>query len=151
MIRLPTFNSATGHDLVAEFDAALDGLRDTPGLIIDLRGNGGGSTAVADPMAGRLLERPFVYGHEYYRSRLPFRGWRLWIDYRVAPRPPVYTHPVVVLIDVGNASTAENWLAAMVDSGRVRTVGRTTAGSSGNPLRWSAPASAFSGSMRRPR
>jgi carboxyl-terminal processing protease len=52
VIRIPTFSRGSGHDLVAEFDAALEALMDAPGLILDLRGNGGGSTALADGWRG---------------------------------------------------------------------------------------------------
>ncbi|QLQ08860.1 MAG: hypothetical protein HZY76_11265 [Anaerolineae bacterium] len=38
--------------MVAEFDAALAAVMDAPGIILDLRGNGGGSTAIATPSPG---------------------------------------------------------------------------------------------------
>lgn len=135
-IRIPTFERAAGRNLVAEFDAALDALLDAPALILDLRGNGGGDTRVSDAMAGRLLAQPFVYGTEVFRLRHPRLLWRRSLDYRVRPRGPVYAGPVVILIDTACMSTAENFLAALVDSGRAQTVGRRTAGSSGNPLRF---------------
>ncbi len=139
LIRIPTFSGGGGHDLVAEFDAALDTLLDAPGLILDLRGNGGGSTFISDPIAGRFLEQRFVYGREYYPARLPQRGWRPWYDYRVKPRGLTYTGPLVLLIDEGVASTGENFTVALVDSGRATTVGRRSAGSSGNPVGFHLP------------
>jgi carboxyl-terminal processing protease len=133
LIRIPTFSGGE-RDLVAEFDAALDPLMDSPGLILNLRGNGGGSTFISDRIAGRFLTRPFTYGREQFRLRLPQRGWRPHFDYRVAPRGATYTGPLVLLIDDGCYSTAENFIVALVDSGRATTVGRTTGGSSGNSL-----------------
>jgi CubicO group peptidase (beta-lactamase class C family) len=133
LIRIPTFEEGE-HDLVMEFDAALDGLLDAPALIVDLRGNSGGSTHISDPIAGRLMSRPFTYGREHYPARLPQRGWRPWIDYRVQPRGATYTGPVVLLIDEGTFSTAENFVVALVDSGRATTVGRQSGGGSGNPI-----------------
>jgi carboxyl-terminal processing protease len=134
LIRIPIFWNPAGHDLVAEFDAALDAMMDVPGLALDLRGNGGGSTMLSDAMAGRLLARPLVYGHERFRVRLPTRAWLPQYAYRITPRPPIYSGPVIALIDSGDASTAENFLVALIDSGRATTVGRPTAGSSGNPI-----------------
>ncbi|HNS02406.1 MAG TPA: S41 family peptidase [Anaerolineae bacterium] len=134
LIRIPSFAGDSGHDLVAEFDAALAAVMDAPGIILDLRGNGGGSTAIADPIAGRFLDRPFTYGHDRFRARLPQRGWRTSFDYRVTPRRPTYTGPLTLLIDEFNFSTAENFIVALVDSGRATTVGRPTAGGSGNPV-----------------
>lgn len=139
LIRIPTFSPSGGHDLVSEFDTALGALMDTPGLIIDLRGNGGGSTALAERMAGRFLREAFLYGREHYRGRLPQRGWRLHLDYRVRPRPPFYPGQLVLLADELTMSTAEQFLVALVDSGRALLVGRRTAGSSGNPVRFRLP------------
>lgn len=139
LIRIPTFSRGKGHDLVAEFDAALEELLDAPGLILDLRGNGGGSTAIAEKIAGRFLGKPFVYGREYHRGRLPQRGWRLHIDYRVTPRRPIYHGPLVMLADELTMSTAEQFVAALMDNGRALLIGRRTAGSSGNPVKFKLP------------
>lgn len=139
VIRIPTFSNRDGHDLVAEFDAALDSVFNAPGLILDLRGNGGGSTMYSDRIAGRFFDETFVYGREYFRHRLPQRLWRSQFNYTVKSRAPMYTGPVAVITDWTNASTAENFLAAMVDSGRAFIVGQTTAGSSGNPIHFQLP------------
>ncbi len=124
-----------GGDLVAAFDAALARLSDAPGLILDLRGNGGGSSGIGDAIAGRFVPNALRYGREHYRLRLPFRGWLLSHDYVVQPRGPRYTGPLVVIIDTGVASSAEQLVAALVDGAGARTVGRATAGECGNPMR----------------
>jgi carboxyl-terminal processing protease len=136
LIRIPTFEASGDHDLVAEFDAALDPLMDAPGIILDLRGNGGGSTSGANPIAGRFLDDAFTYGREHYPARLPQRGWRARFDYRVKPRAPIYSGPLVLLIDERNFSTAETFIVALVDAGRARAVGRQSGGGSGNPVRF---------------
>jgi carboxyl-terminal processing protease len=139
LIRIPDFGGSNDHNLVAEFDAALDTLMDAPGLILDLRGNGGGSTHISDPIAGRFFNQPFTYGRDCFRARLPQRGWRAHFDYRVTPRGQTYTGPLVLLIDTYNFSTAENFIVALIDSGRATTVGRPTGGGSGNPVNLSLP------------
>jgi len=131
-IRIPTFGRSRGD--VDTFDAHLDALMDTPGLIIDLRGNGGGSTFYADPIAARLLWEPFTYGYFKFRRRLPLYVWRRTLPLRIQPRQPVYEGSIVLLIDGSNMSTSESFIASLVDSGRARTVGRRTAGASGNPV-----------------
>ncbi len=112
LIRIPDFEGGSGRDPVAEFDAALAALLDAPGLILDLRGNGG-STFIADGIAGRFFDRPFTYGRDVFRARLPQRGWRGHFDYRVTPRAPVYAGPVVLLIDELNFNTAEQFIVAL--------------------------------------
>lgn len=134
-VRVPTF----GVDLVAEFDAALDDLLDAPGLIIDLRGNGGGNSAYGDQMAGRLMEEPFAYGRDTYAARLPTRAWRGAMTFRVIPREPIYDGPVVVIMETSNFSSAEQFLISLIDSGRVQTAGRPTSGGSGNPTVFRQP------------
>jgi C-terminal processing protease CtpA/Prc len=134
-VRVPTF----GTDLVSDFDAALNEMLDAPGLILDVRGNGGGNSAYADQMAGRLLGEPFAYGRDTYAARLPTRAWRKWMTFRVTPREPVHTGPVVVIMEGSNFSSAEQFLVSLVDSGRVQTVGRATGGGSGNPMVFRLP------------
>ena len=141
-IEIARFWQRSGEDLVALFDAALDGLMDTPGLVIDLRRNGGGNSALAARMAGRLLSEPFVYGREFYRQGLPFRLWRRWNDRRVDPRGATYTGPVALLTDATSISTAEEFIISLVDSGRARTVGRPSGGGTGNPVVFKLPGGA---------
>ena len=48
--------------LVSQFDTALERLADLQGLIIDVRYNGGGDTAIARPIMGRFVSerRPYA-------------------------------------------------------------------------------------------
>jgi carboxyl-terminal processing protease len=55
---------------------------------------------------------------------------------RVNARQLVYTGEVVLLIDVGCMSTTEQFILALVDSGRAMTVGRRSAGATGNPIQF---------------
>jgi len=129
-IAVPTFET----DLVAAFDRALDAQSDAPGLILDLRANEGGKWSYAHQMAGRLLSEPFSYGRITYATQLPSRLWRKRMTFRVKPRAPVYTGPVVILIGEDTLSSAEQFVVSLVDSGRATTVGRTTGGASGHPV-----------------
>ena len=107
-IRIASF----GDDgAVARFDVALAGLRDCRGLIIDVRGNGGGDTAVARPIMGRFITRPALYA---LMRRRQGRGlgapWRETVE----PRGPfTYGGPVVVLTDHWSASMAEGFPMGM--------------------------------------
>jgi len=57
------FNDSLGDSAtVAAFDCALEALRDTNGLIIDLRDTpGGGNSSVARGVLGRFVEREQAY------------------------------------------------------------------------------------------
>lgn len=106
---------------VAKFDEALANLRDTRGLLIDVRRNGGGDTAVARPIMGRFItaRRPYArMRRREGRGLGPF-----WTEY-VEPRGPfTYAAPVVVLTDPWSASMAEGFPMGMRGLGRARIVG----------------------------
>ncbi len=106
---------------VAAFDQALAWLVDAPGLIVDVRDNGGGDTAVARPIMGRFIaeRRPYALMR---RRDGPGLG-PPWTEY-VEPRGPfTYARPVVVLTNPWSASMAEGFPMGMRDIGRARVVG----------------------------
>ena len=113
-------------ETIEAFDAALVELRDAPGLILDVRGNGGGDTAVARPIMGR-----FITGRAAYATMRRREGQGLsqpWTEY-VEPRGPfTYAGPVVVLTDAWSASMAEGFPMGMRALGRARIVGRPMMG-----------------------
>ena len=139
LIRVPAFFNRDGHDIAAEFDAALDALPDAPGIILDLRSNGGGNTTVAHDVAGRFYRQPFRYIRQMFRQPMLLRGWRTDTYWEVGPRGPAYDNPVVLIIDGTNASSAEDFIVSLVDSSRAKTVGRVTGGMSGNPISIALP------------
>jgi carboxyl-terminal processing protease len=108
-----------------EFRRRLDELREAPGLIIDLRGNGGGETRVMLDIAGNFFGRETFYGG--------FRNREGEVQKYYTRRPAAsYRAPVVVLVDEESASATETFAAFMQETGRARVVGRQTAGSTLN-------------------
>ena len=117
-IRIATFANT---DAVGAFDAALLALRDSRGLIIDVRDNGGGDTAVGRPIMGRFISDTKPYAHMRRRAG---RGLSAPWTESVDPRGPfTYTAPVVVLCNHWSGSMAEGFPMGMRNIGRARIVG----------------------------
>ena len=119
-------NDLGSGETVAEFDAALERLKGTRGLVIDLRATqSGGNTSVAEPVMGRLIERRMPY-----QKGAPRRGpgWTR----EVPPRGPwTYKAPVVALVGRWTASMGEGVAIGLDGMGRATVVGTLMAGLNG--------------------
>jgi carboxyl-terminal processing protease len=106
---------------VAAFDAELARLADAKALVIDVRGNGGGDTAVARPIMGRFIDAQKPYARMRRRAgRGLSAAWTETVD----PRGPfTFTRPVVVLTDHWSGSMAEGFPMGMRGLGRATIVG----------------------------
>lgn len=86
------------------------------GLVLDLRGNGGGSLEEAIAMTGLFIKRgPVVQHVDWRRTEAQHR--------RSLNNEPVYDGPLVVLTDKTSASASEIVAAALQDYGRAVIVG----------------------------
>ena len=122
VVRIPLFF----HDTAATFRAALDTLRDTRGLVIDLRGTPGGLGDVLPHVAGALHRRGGSLGT--IRQREPATPRVRSHRFHFHGRRDAYTRPVVVLVDGASASSAEVLAAGLQATGRALVVGRRTVG-----------------------
>ena len=113
--------SFADETIVTRFDAALETFRDAPGLIIDVRDNGGGDTAVARPIMGRFITERAPYALMRRREAAGLSD--PWTEY-VEPRGPfTFDAPVVVLTNHWSASMAEGFPMGMRNLGRATIVG----------------------------
>lgn len=116
-----------GDDTVAQIDDAITTLQGNgaTGIILDLRGNGGGWVTSAQGVLGRFLD-PDV-GPALYEDTTPGRGGE-------EPLPILNDDgqmtdlPVIVLVDRGTASAAEIVAGALKDYNRALVVGEATFG-----------------------
>ncbi len=119
-LQLRGFSAANVADeflsALADLDAA--GIR---GLIVDLRGNGGGRIDVGVRLASRFVrEGPlFEQIDRSGRRRVVHRTGEYWER----------SIPIVVLVDGGTASMGEIFAQALRESGAARIIGTKTAGS----------------------
>ena len=85
------------------------------GLVIDLRGNGGGSLREANELTGLFIE----YGPTV---QIKGTGTRVWRDGK-RRRSPFYEGPLAIMIDRLSASASEIFAGALQDYGRAIIVG----------------------------
>ena len=113
------------HEITPDFDVALNHLRNTRALIVDVRHNMGGNHDTIREFVGRFLTEPLaalevhVLGERYPWGPVQPRG------------PFQYTKPVVVLINGRSFSGAEAFAEMMKQVPHVTAVGDTTGGGSG--------------------
>lgn len=117
-VRLTSFQKTTPQEL----RSALLQLRSQPGglkaLVLDLRGNLGGSFEAALQVAEMFLPEGVIV----------YTETRLKEDARRANNPDALAVPLVVLVDADTASAAEIVAGALKDNNRARLVGQPTYG-----------------------
>ncbi|MCK5126403.1 MAG: hypothetical protein KAR42_09120 [candidate division Zixibacteria bacterium] len=100
--------------------AALDSLSDSKGLILDLRGNNGGSTSAQQAIGGRFFADTVaaaIIGTRHNDDTLYYYGSH-----------DTLTGPVVILVDEVSISAAEMFPAAMQSLNRATIIGAQTPG-----------------------
>lgn len=113
--------SFSDDKIVASFNTALAALRSAPGLIIDVRENGGGDTAIARPIMGRFIDRPAPYA--IMRRREGSGLSSPWTEMVQPAGPFTDRGEVVVLMNHWSGSMAEGFPMGMRDIGRATLVG----------------------------
>ena len=118
IIEIPSFY----HNLHADVITLLRDLEkeQIQGLIVDLRGNGGGSLPEAIALSGLFIDRGPVVQIRYESGRVDVESNRDGIVY--------YNGPLTVMVDRFSASASEIFAAAMQDFGRGIIIGEQTYG-----------------------
>jgi carboxyl-terminal processing protease len=134
-------NDSLGNGaVVTAFDRALDGLRQTRGLILDLRNTpSGGNSSVARGILGRFVEREQAYQKHTLPSEERDTGVRRsWFEL-VSPRGVVYTRPVTVLVSRWTGSMGEGLAIGFDATRRGTVIGTAMAGLVGATMRVMLP------------
>jgi C-terminal processing protease CtpA/Prc len=119
-------NDLISSEIVAEFDDALERVRTSHGLILDLRDiPRGGNTAVAEPIIGRFINRTTGYQQvvplnspAYIKTVAPRGAW-------------AYQAPLVVLVNRWTGSMGEGMAIGLDGMKRATVVGTRMAGLNG--------------------
>jgi carboxyl-terminal processing protease len=136
--KLPSGNGYIRFDgfqpsITKEFRLALERFRNTPGLVVDLRRNGGGDLGVLLPIAGYFFDKKTLFAKDQTRSGKPLSEFggilRLPLELYVGRSgDQIYSGPVVVLVDAHSASSSEVFAAGMQDSQRAKIIGSQSCG-----------------------
>ncbi len=120
LVRLKDFAEGSA----SEFDRQVDAMRKAgiQGLIIDLRGNGGGVLSTALQITDRFLSKGVILRREGRGTAAHRR------DVAHAEQDDITDLPLVVLVDRGSASASEVVAGALQDHRRALLVGERTYG-----------------------
>lgn len=124
-IRLASF---ADYSDMTNFDKTLDGLikANVPGIIIDIRGNGGGWSQISDALSSRFFDTTMTIGDVYTVDG------RYTYTSRIIPREPEYKGLVAVLVDENTVSAADLFAYTFKSTKRALIVGYTpSAGAAG--------------------
>ena len=119
--------------ITREFRAALQKFRGAPGLIVDLRRNGGGDLAVLLPIAGYFFGKKTLFAKDSTRTGKPLSSYvglfKLPLQLYVGRAgEQIYSGPVVILVDAHSASSSEVFAAGMQDTLRAKVIGSQSCG-----------------------
>jgi len=137
ILRIPAFNPAVFEDSAVEF---LKTLGPVKALIIDVRGNHGGSTP--GNLVDALMDRPYRWKAESTSANIAvLRAWGIvgkhpeysWTSDVQKPSHPLYPGPLYILVDGGCFSACEDFLVPFKDNHRAVIIGERTGGSTGQP------------------
>lgn len=124
-----------GTDWSDAIDQVLEALRSVEALVIDVRDNGGGSSRLAEHIAGRFADEKRLFSYVEYRDGPRHTDFTEPSPKYVEPMGQAqFTRPVALLTNRSCFSACEDFTLAMGVLPHVVTVGDTTGGGFGNPL-----------------
>jgi carboxyl-terminal processing protease len=127
-IRLTAWNASLQGRMIE----AITALQDAPSLIIDLRGNGGGSGGMVQAVARQFFEGEVPAGRVLTRTGKPITlAFELVEVVKLEPvlkGTGLYKGPVAILMDPGSASASEKFASLMQSHKRAAVVGQVSCG-----------------------
>ncbi len=145
---------------IAYIKKAMDSLKNTRALIIDVRDNGGGFGEIGDSVVAHLVNEKVVrykaqlknsYQAIYARPNLvelfkqtdpSISEYSEWVDYDIKPLStdkPIYDKPVYVLTNEGCFSACDTFVDSFSSNHLGKVLGAQTGGGTGYPLWFELP------------
>jgi carboxyl-terminal processing protease len=121
------------HPVIKEFKTALEKYHNAPGIVLDLRRNGGGDLAVLLPIASYFFGKKTLFAKDSTRSGKPLSAYgglfKLPLQLYVGKSgQQLYSGPVAILVDSHSASSSEVFAAGMQETGRAKIIGSQSCG-----------------------
>lgn len=119
----------------ADLDYIIDSYKDTKGLIIDVRNNGGGDPTNAMTILNRLTETPIFVGSTYEKSGKDHNDFskssEIWLNPKASSKK--YLGKVVILTNRNCYSSTSHFVAWAKAISNVTVIGDSTGGGAGLP------------------
>ncbi len=117
-----------------ELDYVMTRYKDTEGMIIDVRGNGGGAVMTVPQILSRFIKRKVKVGYFETRSGKGRDEFGPAQDFNLTPYDGItYNKPVVILIDRGSYSATTMFALAAKALPNITLIGDKTGGGGGSP------------------
>ena len=125
------FSNFLGH-LEGGILQAITGMKDSPGMIVDLRTNGGGSLGMANTLISKFLTEPHKGVRILTRTGKPvtvafIATMKMQTELR-GDKQSAYAKPLVILTSENSASASEIFTSTLQDLGRATIIGQRTCG-----------------------
>ncbi len=131
-IMIPTW-SRRNEKAFEKAYTAMEAFSKAPGIIIDVRPNGGGAEPLAREFAGCFVDKPVLYAKHVYRTNSDSFTQPRERVLKPSKNRPTYRGKVAVLMGQANMSSCEAFLLMMKQVPNCKLFGQTSYGSSGNP------------------
>lgn len=138
-----------------DFDQLYGQIKESDALVIDIRGNMGGNSDIADYILKHFTDKQYESFRWVSRKHIPVHvSWGMqpeWIvssanfiePFTKEDNKEIYLKPVIVLTDERTISSADDFCVGFRSMKRGKIIGAKTAGSSGNPLQSAMPDGSF--------
>lgn len=137
-IYYPSFSYTLGEGNLAWI---LRYFQDCPGLIIDIRNNGGGNLSNVHTLIGHFIDAPITGSYTTYKTGPGHSDFSepYAVEYKPSENGCYWSKPVAVLTNRHCFSAANNFVAVMKRLPQVVVVGSRTGGGGGMPFTYDLP------------